>query len=477
VTAVTGSGAITDTIAGMNKTYNLTAANAGTSGGIIWTSFEKIADAGAGTISTTGGQVYNLTGANAGTVTTLLPGGFTGIGNLTDTGAATFNMGAAGSVTGNLTAVGATVSYVSYATAATFNLNGGASTGMAGWSGITSVTGSAGSDTITGMGQTYAVTAANAGNNGTVSWTSIENLTDFSTGTLRATSATWTLNGSNTGSMTNLSGAFAGMGNLTDLGTGTFNMHGSADGSISGNLSSGTNGTMNYAGYTSPVSFSLSGAGGTTTGIGGARTGITSVTGSSNGDTITGSGATYNLTAQNVGNSGGLSWAGFENISDAAGGTFNLSVAANNVTGTIAAGGTGATLNSGSDITALNVSVPSTLTMTGTANTWNLTGAPQPTLFQTTNANANVYFNGACIGGPACGTVITIVGSIGATVSQIASQALKDAQSTDSVAKQIDYGFAGDVGTTPPMDHRIDETGISTPDCLEESREARPCKN
>jgi len=45
------------------------------------------------------------------------------------------------------------------------------------------------------------------------------------------------------------------------------------------------------------------------------------------------------------------------------------------------------------------------------------------------------------------------------------------------VAKQIDYGFAGDVGTTPPMDHRIDETGISTPDCLEESREARPCKN
>ncbi|HYY60887.1 MAG TPA: hypothetical protein VE756_05800, partial [Burkholderiales bacterium] len=140
-------------------------------------------------------------------------------------------------------------------------------------------------------------------------------------------------------------------------------------------------------------------------------------------------------------------------------------------------GGTGAMLNSGSDITALNVSVPATLTMTGTANSWNLTGAPQPTLFQTTNANANVYFNGACIGGPACGTVITIVGSICATVSQIASQALKDAQSTDSVAKQIDYGFAGDVGTTPPMDHRIDETGISTPDCLEESREARPCKN
>ena len=49
-------------------------------------------------------------------------------------------------------------------------------------------------------------------------------------------------------------------------------------------------------------------------------------------------------------------------------------------------------------------------------------------------------------------------------------------KSTDSVAKQIDYGFAGDVGTTPPMDHRIDETGISTPDCFDESREGQACK-
>jgi len=310
-----------------------------------------------------------------------------------------------------------------------------------------------------------------------VSWGSFENLTDLGTGTLRATNATWTLNGANTGSVTNLSGVFAGMANLGDLGTGTFNMHGSGNGSISGNLSGGTNGMMNYAGYTSPVTVSLSGAGGTTTGVAGTRTGITSVSGSANGDTITGSGATYSLTAQNAGNSGGLSWAGFENITDAAGGTFNLSVGSGNVTGRLSSGGGGATLNSAVDITALNLSVPATLTMTGTANSWNLTGAPQPALFQTTNPNANVIFNGACIGGPACGTVIAIVGSISSTVSQIASQALKDAQSTDSVAKQIDYGFAGDVGTTPPMDHRIDETGISTPDCLEESREARPCKN
>jgi hypothetical protein len=47
---------------------------------------------------------------------------------------------------------------------------------------------------------------------------------------------------------------------------------------------------------------------------------------------------------------------------------------------------------------------------------------------------------------------------------------------TDSVAEQVEYGFAGDVGTTPPMDHRLDETGISVPVCLNESREGVPCK-
>jgi len=74
-------------------------------------------------------------------------------------------------------------------------------------------------------------------------------------------------------------------------------------------------------------------------------------------------------------------------------------------------------------------------------------------------------------------TLVYSIFALDQTVSQIAAQALKDAQSTDSVAKIIDYGFAGDVGTTPPMDHRIDETGISTPDCFEESREsATGCK-
>jgi len=117
--------------------------------------------------------------------------------------------------------------------------------------------------------------------------------------------------------------------------------------------------------------------------------------------------------------------------------------------------------------------------LTGSASSWNLNGlaSPQPTFTPSSqNTGANVFYNNGCISGPACAGVFSVTASIGASVAQIAAQALKDAQSTDSVAKQIDYGFAGDVGTTPPMDHRIDETGISTPDCFEESREGAACK-
>jgi hypothetical protein len=47
---------------------------------------------------------------------------------------------------------------------------------------------------------------------------------------------------------------------------------------------------------------------------------------------------------------------------------------------------------------------------------------------------------------------------------------------TDSVAEDVEYGFAGEIGATPPMDHRIDESGISLPRCVSEAREGVPCK-
>jgi hypothetical protein len=486
----------TGTLKEANATWTITGSNAGTVTNLSgsFSGMGNLQDtANSGTLDATN-ATWTLNGSNTGTVSNL-SGTFSGMANLTDLAAGTFNMHGTGngSITGNLLSTSAgSISYAGYTTPVTLQLGGAAnqSTGISGtWSGITTATGSSNSDTIKGTGQTYTITGLNAGNNGSVSWTSFENLTDVSSGTLRATGATWTLNGSNTGTVSNLSGTFAGMANLTDLGTGSFNMHGTGDGSISGNLNGGASGTMNYGGYGAAVTVSLSGAAGTTTGVGGTRTGVASFSGSGGSDTITGSGATYNLTSQNAGNSGGLSWSGFENVSDATGGLFNLFVASNNVTGKISSGGAGpatcvipnsaacANLNSDVDISALNVSVGGTLFMTGAASSWNLTGAPQPATFGASNASANVFFNGACVGGPACGTVITITGSIGATVSQIATQALQEALDTDSVQKQIDYGFAGDVGTTPPMDHRIDDTGISTPQCFEESREGEACRN
>ena len=62
------------------------------------------------------------------------------------------------------------------------------------------------------------------------------------------------------------------------------------------------------------------------------------------------------------------------------------------------------------------------------------------------------------------------------TAASATVQEANETFGTDSVAEQVEYGFAGDVGTTPPMDHRLDETGISVPECLNESREGAPCK-
>jgi len=400
---------------------------------------------GAGTISNVAGAFNDATQISA--TSGIDYAGFTGV-----SGSGTTLNGVAGSFNDSAKTSAATgIDYSGYALN-TVNGTGGSVTGVAGtfnvttkvsgsgidYSGfaVSNVAGNNGAATIVGTGLTYALAngTPNAGSGGGVTWTQFPNISDA---------------------------------------TGTLNMQSS--GSVTGDV---TAQTVSYSAYGSPVTFSLSGGAGSSTGIGGTRTGVVTVVGSPNSDTITGGAVTFNLTGANVGSSSGLSWTSFENISANGGATFQLSVGSGNVSGTLSSTGS-ATLDSPIDITALNVSVPATLLMTsttGSATTWRLSGASQPNLFQTTSPDANVYFNGACVGGPACGTVIAVTASIGASVSQIAAQALKDAQSTDSVAKQIDYGFAGDVGTTPPMDHRIDETGISTPACFEESREGTACK-
>ena len=333
VNMLTGS-SHADTVTGSGQTYNLTGTNAGSSNGVSWTSFENLSDSaagnfvfadgasvngtlsggGAGTLdysayttavnvglggtatgaagwsgiaTAKGGsasdtisgssQTYNLTGVNAGNSGTL---SWTSFENLSDSTAGNFVFGNGANVSGTVAGGGdGTLDYSAYTAAVNVGL-GGTATGTGGWSGIATAKGGSASDTISGNNQTYTLTGTNAGHGSAVSWTSFENLGDTGTGSLVASNQTWSLTGSNQGTVSNLAGSFSGIGNLTDLGTGSFIMHSGADGAISGNLDAGTGGSLNYTGYTTPVNVNLSGAG--TTGVGGSTAGVASITTSSN---------------------------------------------------------------------------------------------------------------------------------------------------------------------------------------------------
>ena len=60
-------------------------------------------------------------------------------------------------------------------------------------------------------------------------------------------------------------------------------------------------------------------------------------------------------------------------------------------------------------------------------------------------------------------TATASVSSVQSSAAAAVAEASKAGFDTDSVAQQINYGFAGDVGVSPPMDHRIDATGVSVP--------------
>jgi len=235
-------------------------------------------------------------------------------------------------------------------------------------------------------------------------------------------------------------------------------------GTVNGNLTASTNGTISETG-----ALIVSGASNLQAGAGAiSLTAPNTFTGA-----VTANAASITMTAANTLTPGTIS---------SGAGQINLTANGFGTTGSVS-GGSGR-FSSANDVggsgNSLNIHFGfGSVVLTGSASSWNLSGpaTPQPTFTPSSQSTgANVFYNNGCISGPACAGVFSVTASIGASVSQIAAQALKDAQSTDSVAKQIDYGFAGDVGTTPPMDHRIDETGISTPPCFEESREGAACK-
>jgi len=90
---------------------------------------------------------------------------------------------------------------------------------------------------------------------------------------------------------------------------------------------------------------------------------------------------------------------------------------------------------------------------------------------------SSITFNGATIAQSiiqqqAAAAASTASTSVTAAIVEEANKTF----GTDSVAEDVEYGFAGEIGATPPMDHRIDESGISLPHCVQEAREGLPCK-
>jgi hypothetical protein len=116
------------------------------------------------------------------------------------------------------------------------------------------------------------------------------------------------------------------------------------------------------------------------------------------------------------------------------------------------------------------------LELTGAASSWTFLGPATTPQFSVTNPLTNIFYNGAPLAGIAVIAVQQSGSVIGSTLAEIARAALLDQQDTDSVQNQMSYGFVGDVGTTPPMDHRIDETGISVPICFNDSRDGQICR-
>jgi len=403
--AYSGFGVVTGTggsVTGVTGSFDLGTQVSGASG-IDYSGFNLATLAGSGAGATIAGsnQTYNLTGTDAGNNGTL---NWTSFGSLSDSGAGTFVFANGAGVSGMLTSAAAgTLDYSAYTTAVNVNL-GGTATGTGGWSGITTAKGGSASDTISGSSRTYSLTGLNTGNSGTVSWTSFENIADAGIGTLTASNQTWSLTGHNQGTVTNLAGAFSGIGNLIDAGTGHFLMHSGADGDISGNLDAGTDGSLDYSGYTTAVNVNLAGAG--STGIGGTNSGISAITASSNlgisgnasnGLTIstTGAGTTTTLGATTVGGGlnitasgavlqtgGALSVVGTSTI-DAGSNAITLTGGSNDFGGTVNLTGGATQIN---DLNALTLGTVNTGALTVGAGDLALAGAVKGTAVSLTSS-------------------------------------------------------------------------------------------
>ncbi len=166
---------------------------------------------------------------------------------------------------------------------------------------------------------------------------------------------------------------------------------------------------------------------------------------------------------------------------NAGSGSVSLSANSLGAGGTVSAG-SASSLSSNTNVNGLDINMPNVpLALSGTATQWNFTSTPtsipQPNPVTVPGGNVGVSYNlASIIASVAQQQVASASSSVSATVAAVIVDEANKTFGTDSVAEDVEYGFAGEVGTTPPMDHRIDESGISLPRCVQESREGVPCK-
>ncbi|HYE88928.1 MAG TPA: hypothetical protein VEA16_21390, partial [Vicinamibacterales bacterium] len=145
----------------------------------------------------------------------------------------------------------------------------------------------------------------------------------------------------------------------------------------------------------------------------------------------------------------------------------------------ITAGAAELSSSGGSDQTVTGVGIvsPGNVFLTGTATLWAFTAGSSANPWGVQNDNIGVRVGGSQVFANTQDRLITgVVGAVaGAAAAAIVDEANRTF-GTDSVAEDVEYGFAGEIGSTPPMDHRIDESGISLPRCVQESRDGVPCK-
>jgi len=484
-----------------------------------------VTGANAGTITGTGGfsgvSTINANGANSNTMggtgqTYLLTNGtpdagssnsvnWTAFKNITDaTGTVNFNN--TGSLTGNLSAQ--TFNYTTYGQALTLNvtasslLNSGVG-GILTFNGTKTVNANAAqTNLVEGTNVIWTLTGANSGTGGGFNWSSFQNLTDTGSAAISG-------NGSVAGNIAvtgnaALSGSLAAGGNLSVGGNATVSGFLSSNGNLSVTGTTGMNGAQITSGGTQNYTGAVT-ASGTTNYVQSAASAITfggSITGGTNfeiatGGTVTLGGPVSGMTnfyvtgllptaaepnpftdLTNIPKAGAI--ISSQSITSSSSTTGTITLSATNL-----AGLTGGTYTTG--LLRLNAITPppnnavsvnvTNLAISGANTSWSLGG--------TVSSNKVLTPSGSDIGVTVGGTVLSqsalqsqAVNAASTASANAAAEAAKEAANTfgtDSVAEQIEYGFAGDVGNLPPMDHRLTGVGISVPKCFNESREGEDC--